>query len=186
MRYLEITHVDMKNGVGLRTILWVSGCEHKCVNCQNAYSWDCSIGKPFDDWAEMELFEAASVPEIRGITFSGGDPLHPNNREKIGELARKFKNLYPQKDIWLYTGYTLQDVKNGVFADRNGHTISIDWLQLIDVLVDGPYMDQVRKDDLANRRDPDWCGSSNQRVIDVQASITNNTIELLGRSMFYE
>ena len=180
MNFLEITHVDLKNGAGLRTVLWVSGCEHRCINCQNSYSWDCSIGKPFDDWAEMELFDAVSVPEIQGITFSGGDPLHPANREKIGELARKFKHLFPSKDIWLYTGYILQDAENGIFlSEANQSTIAIDFMREIDVIVDGPFVDQIRRQDLIKKQDPHWCGSSNQRVIDVKASLINNAITLL-------
>ncbi len=179
MKYLSITPVDMKNGIGLRTVLWVSGCEHHCVNCQNSYSWDYSMGKLFDEKAEKELFTAASLPEIGGITFSGGDPLHPYNRYVIGLLSRKFKHLHPTKDIWLYTGYTLQDIATGSFSNLNFYSFSIDWLPFIDVLIDGPYIEHVRKNDLAKKQDPHWCGSSNQRVINIQESIKNNAIELL-------
>ena len=97
----------MLNGEGLRTVLWVAGCTHHCENCQNPITWDINGGIPFDDDAEEELFKSAGKPYISGITFSGGDPLHPLNRDKVTELAKRYKSEYPTKTIWLYTGLSL-------------------------------------------------------------------------------
>lgn len=103
MRYHNITTDDMLNGDGLRTVLWVAGCNHKCKGCHNPITWDVNGGIPFDDTAKTELFEKLSKDYISGITFSGGDPLHPQNRECIGSLIREVAEKFPTKTIWLYT-----------------------------------------------------------------------------------
>lgn len=146
----------MLNGDGLRVVLWVSGCEHRCKGCQNPITWDINDGVTFDESTEFELLGKLNKNYISGITFSGGDPLHPDNRVKVTELCEKIKKLYPEKTIWLYTGYLWEEIKN------------LDLLKFIDVLVDGPYIEQLHDNRLH------WKGSSNQRVIDVQ------------RSLFYE
>ena len=93
MRYHNITKEDMLNGDGIRVVLWVAGCEHHCKNCQNPITWDKNGGLPFDIKAEEELFEALDKPHIEGITFSGGDPLMPYNRQEVLRLIKKCKNL---------------------------------------------------------------------------------------------
>ena len=112
MNYHDITKEDMLNGDGIRVVLWLSGCNHRCKNCQNPITWDEHGGLPFDEMAENELFEALNKPYISGITFSGGDPLFPNNRNEVFRLIKKCRNLYPDKTIWLYTGYTWEEVRN--------------------------------------------------------------------------
>lgn len=97
MNYHNITKDDMLNGDGLRVVLWVSGCNHHCKNCQNPITWDEKGGLPFDEKAEEELFEALDKPHIDGITFSGGDPLFPNNRSEVFRLIKKIRNKLPQK-----------------------------------------------------------------------------------------
>ena len=101
MRYHNITHDDMLNGDGLRVVLWVAGCSHCCPECQNPITWDIAGGLPFDDEAEKELFEALNKPYIDGITFSGGDPLHPFNRDEVFRLMKKNRKELPNKTIWL-------------------------------------------------------------------------------------
>lgn len=160
MRYHDITKADMKNGDGLRVVLWLSGCGHHCKGCQNPVTWDPDDGLLFDEAAENELFEALRDPYISGITFSGGDPFYPGNRQEVERLMRDIKYNFPEKTIWCYTGYTWEECK----------TYSI--LQYIDVLVDGRYEEEKRDTKLM------WKGSSNQRVIDVQASLRRDYIIL--------
>ncbi len=160
MRYHNITHDDMLNGDGLRTVLWVSGCTHHCEECQNPITWDINGGLLFDEAAESEFFQEASKGYISGVTFSGGDPLHPQNRGEITRLAKKFKQKFPEKNIWLYTGFLWEDIKD------------LEVIKYTDVLVDGPYKKELRDTQLH------WKGSSNQRVIDVQPSLKNNTVVL--------
>ena len=150
----------MLNGDGLRSVLWVSGCNHQCEDCQNPMTWDVNSGIPFDDAAEEELFKSIDKDYISGITFSGGDPLHPHNREEITRLAKKFKEMFPDKTAWLYTGYTWDEIKD------------LETLKYLDVLVDGPYIKKLLDPQLH------WRGSSNQRVIDVKPSLENNTVVL--------
>lgn len=142
----------MLNGDGLRVVLWVAGCEHMCEGCHNPETWDPEFGIPFDDNALAEIHQEMRQSYISGITFSGGDPLHPANREEITELAKELKYQYPGKTIWLYTGYSWDEIKEYPIIDY------------IDVLVDGEYKAAKRDVDLR------WRGSSNQRVIDVVKS----------------
>lgn len=160
MRYHNITKDDMLNGDGLRVVLWVSGCTHGCKDCQNPITWDIDGGIPFDEDAKNELFSELSKPYISGITLSGGDPLHPMNVKPIGELVKEIKKSFPGKTIWLYTGSVWEDIS------------SLDFISLIDVVVDGEFVINL-KDTLLH-----WKGSSNQRVIDVKASIANNRVIL--------
>ena len=153
MRYHNITKDDMLNGDGLRVVLWVAGCEHCCKGCQNPLTWDPDGGLPFDDSAKAEIFEQLDQPYIEGITFSGGDPLHCANRDGVKTLAAEIKEKYPEKTIWMYTGDVWENIVNYPV------------LKYVDVLVDGEF-EQDKKDVTLM-----WKGSSNQRVIDVQASL---------------
>ncbi len=153
MRYHNITTDDMLNGDGLRTVLWVAGCEHRCPGCHNPITWDIDGGIPFDEDAERELFEKLSADYISGITFSGGDPLHKQNRGEIIRLAKRVRAELPEKTIWLYTGYSWEEVRE------------LEVIPLLDVLVDGEYVEAVRDPKLH------WKGSANQRVIDVRETM---------------
>ena len=161
MNYHNITKDDMLNGEGLRVVLWVSGCNHHCPNCQNPITWDEKGGLPFDKKAEDELFEALDKPYIDGITFSGGDPLFPNNRNEVLRLIKKCKDVYPNKTIWLYTGYSWEEIRH------------LDGIELVDVLVDGEFVEALKDNNL------EWVGSSNQRVIDVKKTFNNGIIQLV-------
>ena len=105
MRYHNITKDDMLNGDGLRVVLWVAGCSHCCKGCQNPITWDPDGGLLFDEAAKQEIFDQLDRSYISGITFSGGDPLHPFNREEVFRLIKKIHTELPQKNIWLYTGF---------------------------------------------------------------------------------
>lgn len=160
MNYHNITKDDMLNGDGLRVVLWVSGCTHQCPECQNPITWDLAGGLPFDEEAENELFDALKPAYVSGITFSGGDPLHPFNQSEITRLAKKFKELEPEKTAWLYTGFSWENIKD------------LDVMKYIDVLVDGEFMADLKDNNLH------WIGSANQRVIDVQKSLERDEIVL--------
>lgn len=160
MRYHNITKDDMLNGEGLRVVLWVSGCTHHCQNCQNPITWDINGGLLFDEAAEREFFEDAARGYISGITFSGGDPLHHENREEVTRLAKKYKKKYPNKTIWLYTGFLWEQISN------------LEIVNYLDVLIDGKF-DETLKDNNLH-----WKGSSNQRTIDVKATIEKGEIVL--------
>ena len=160
MNYHNITKDDMLNGDGLRVVLWVAGCNHQCEDCQNPVTWDLTGGLPFDEKAEQELFEALAKPHISGITFSGGDPLHPFNRATTFRLMKKCKEMFPNKTVWVYTGFKWED-----FEDNPK-------MKYIDVLVDGRFVKSLYDDKLC------WCGSSNQRIIDVQKTLKEGHIVL--------
>ena len=160
MNYHNITKDDMLNGDGLRVVLWVAGCNHNCVGCHNPETHCPNSGILFDEEVEKELFEYVKKPYISGMTFSGGDPLYPENREIVTELAKKIKQLIPVKTIWLYTGYLYEQVKD------------LEIMNYIDVLVDGEFMIDLKDENLK------WVGSSNQRVIDIPSTLKQNQIVL--------
>lgn len=168
MNYHNITKDDMLNGDGLRVVLWVAGCTHHCKNCQNPITWDVAGGLPFDKEAENELFEALDKPYISGITFSGGDPLHFLNRDEVFRLVKKCREMFPQKTIWIYTGYLWDDVK-----DCKG-------LELADVLVDGEFEEKLKDNNLH------WVGSSNQKIIDIKQSLKTGEIVLYHTTSYQE
>lgn len=143
----------MLNGEGLRVVLWVSGCSHCCKECQNPITWDPNGGLVFDDAAKDEIFQELEKDYISGITLSGGDPLFAANRAEIAELVKEIKEKYPNKTIWMYTGSTWESIA------------TLEMMKYIDVLVDGEYECDKRNTRLH------WCGSSNQRVIDVKKTL---------------
>ena len=160
MRYHNITKDDMLNGDGLRVVLWVAGCEHRCPECQNPVTWDINGGLEFDEAAKQELFCELDKDYISGITLSGGDPLHHANRADITALIDEIKEKYPKQTIWMYTGYSWKDVKD------------LPCVRKTDVLVDGRYIKELRDVNLP------WRGSTNQNVIDVGESILLGKIVL--------
>lgn len=160
MNYHNITKDDMLNGDGLRVVLWVSGCDHHCKECQNPQTWDPESGIKFDEAAKEELYESLSRDYISGITFSGGDPLFPANRQEVTELAREIRERFPGKTVWLYTGFTFEQVKE------------LEIINYLDVLVDGEF--EIDKIDLQAK----WRGSINQRVIDVPQTLKLGQIVL--------
>ena len=160
MRYHNITKDDMLNGDGLRVVLWVAGCSHCCKECQNPSTWDPNGGIPFDDAAKAEIFNELSKNYISGVTFSGGDPMHMANYADIKSLAIEISEKFPNKSIWMYTGDSWDDIYENPL------------MEYIDVLVDGEFHIEERDIKLL------WKGSSNQRVIDVKATLKSATPEV--------
>lgn len=153
MRYHNITKDDMLNGDGLRVVLWVAGCSHRCRDCQNPVTWDPEGGLLFDDAAREEIFRELRQPYISGITFSGGDPMHPANRPDVLRLMKKIKKTFPEKTVWLYTGYSWEEICDDPV------------MEFVDILVDGEFISEKKDSKLL------WKGSSNQRVIDVKSTV---------------
>lgn len=145
----------MKNGDGLRVVLWVAGCSHCCKDCHNPMTWDPNGGLPFDEAAKQEIFGQLEKEYISGITFSGGDPLHTANLAGVKEFMEEIREKYPDKTIWLYTGALWEEIRNYPL------------MRYVDVCVDGEFMIAQRDERLL------WKGSKNQRVIDVQASLAD-------------
>ena len=160
MKYHNITKEDMLNGDGLRVVLWVSGCEHSCEGCQNPITWDPEDGLSFDEAAKRELFEQLEKEYISGITLTGGDPLYPGNRAAIAELIKEVRDRYPQKTVWLYTGYLWEEI------------CSLPLVKNVDVIVDGRFILEQLDNTLY------WKGSKNQRVIDVKQSLARGDVVL--------
>ena len=143
----------MLNGDGLRVVLWVAGCSHCCKECHNPITWDPDGGLLFDDVAKQEIFEQLDQSYISGITFSGGDPLHSANRLDVRNLMSEIKEKYPDKTIWLYTGYEWKDIWH------------YPMMKYVDVVVDGEFKIDLKDANLL------WKGSSNQKVINVQETL---------------
>ena len=160
MNYIKITKNDIANGPGVRVTLWVAGCSLHCEGCHNPQTWDFNAGKLFDEIAKQELFEALSKPYIQGITFSGGNPL--DRPYAIFILIDEIKSKFPDKDIWLYSGYTYEEIC--MSREKFKAILSVD------VLVDGPYIEEQRDIMLPFR------GSKNQRLIDVQETLKQGQI----------
>ena len=168
MNYLGIDKSSISNGPGVRVVLWVAGCSIHCKGCQNPESWDFYAGKLFDEAAKQELFNALSKPYIKGITFSGGNPVERKNIGCILDLIEEIKERFPNKDIWLYTGLKvyIED-----FAPPNfDMTMINEVLRRCDVVVDGPYIEEQRDITLKFR------GSKNQRLIDVKETLKQDKI----------
>ena len=153
MRYHNITKDDMLNGDGLRVVLWVAGCSHCCKECHNPITWDPDGGLLFDQAAKQEIFEQLEKDYISGITFSGGDPLHSANRLDVRNLMEEIKGKFPEKTIWLYTGYDWEEIWH------------YPMMKYVDVVVDGEFKIDLKDNKLL------WKGSSNQRVIEVQETL---------------
>ena len=166
MNYHTFKENDMLNGDGLRSVLWVSGCEAKCKNCFNPETWPFESGQPFTEEVKEAFINSASPDYISGITIVGGEPLHERNINEVALLVDEFKKRFPNKTVWVYTGYTFEDILNESEKDSAYEEMRRVFVRLyVDVLVDGRYVDEL-KDDGAK-----WKGSKNQRVIDVQKTL---------------
>ena len=174
MNYHNITYPDMNNGDGLRVVLWLSGCSHHCYNCQNPQTWDVNSGIPFDESAKEELFRELDKDYISGLTLSGGDPLHEANLDDVLELVNKIRLSFPNKTIWVYSGYRWSEIFNdGVYLTKE----CAGWkrreiVKQCTVMVDGRYIDSQRNPSKK------FAGSDNQRVIDIQQSLQKGEIIL--------
>lgn len=150
MNYMAIYKTSLADGIGWRTVLFVSGCNHKCKGCHNPESWNKNAGYPFTEETKQKLFEFLSKDYINGLTISGGDPLYPDNLLTVTKLCKEIKEKFPNKTIWVYTGSLYRDIKN------------LELMKYIDVIVDGEFKINQKDTTLAYR------GSYNQRIIDVK------------------
>lgn len=165
MNYATIKWCDIANGEGVRVSLFVSGCTHRCKNCFNEVAWDFSYGQPFDTEIQEKIIKELSSDYIAGLSLLGGEPLEPQNQEGLFAFVQKVREIYPQKTIWCYTGFIF-DEKEGALKERHKNTpLTKPLIALFDVLVDGPFVEELKDIRLKFR------GSSNQRVIDVQKSL---------------
>ena len=171
MNYHRIEKTSVSNGTGIRVVLWVAGCSVRCRGCQNPSTWDFNSGKHFDKAAKEELFEALDQSYIQGITFSGGHPLENENLDEVYNLIVEIKDKFPDKDIWLYTGYRFDRIINNPSRDMSV-TFRKRIVELCDVVVDGAFIEELKDITLK------WRGSSNQRVIDVKKTLEQGVIVL--------
>ena len=170
MNYAEIKKTDIANGEGVRVSLFVSGCRRGCKNCFNKIAWDFGYGKPFTEEVEEEIIAALSPSYIAGLTLLGGDPMEPENQRALLPFVKKVRARLPQKNIWCYTGYTFRD--GAIEEPQANCEVTRELISLIDVLVDGRFEESLKDIRLKFR------GSSNQRVIDVKRSISENNVVL--------
>ena len=168
MNYGEIKKTDIANGEGVRVSLFVSGCTHHCKGCFNAETWDFNFGKEFTDEARSEVIDALRPDYIKGLSLLGGEPFEPQNQRVLVGLLREVKSLFPEKDVWCYTGYLLD--KELLNDSRARCEVTDEMLSMIDVLVDGEFKQEQKDISLKFR------GSSNQRIIDVKKSLKSGEI----------
>lgn len=162
MRYNLIRKMDISNGPGVRVSIFMQGCQFHCKNCFNPETWDFKGGQEFTDDTINKVLDLSDKDEIKGLSILGGEPMNPVNIEGTTKLAKAFKEKYPNKNIWMWTGYNFEkDLKDK------------EVLKYIDVLVDGTYKDELHSPILK------WKGSSNQRVIDLKKSLKENKTVIL-------
>lgn len=176
MNYSGISECDVLNGTGFRVVLFVSGCSHRCYNCQNPKTWDKNFGHPFTEKTRQYIFNCLDKDYIDGITITGGDPLHENNLNEVLKLVQEIRISFPEKTIWLYTGYSYSKIFRGQLSCLSQEGLNNfkrrEIIKLCDVVVDGEYIDEQKDITLK------WRGSKNQRCIDVKQSLTQNKVIL--------
>lgn len=161
MRYNKIRKMDISNGPGVRVSIFMQGCTFHCKKCFNPETHDFNGGKEFSEDTIQRVLELAENENIQGLSILGGEPMHPKNIEGTTKFAKAFKEKFPNKTVWSWTGFLFDKDLKGKEA-----------LKYVDVLVDGQYLDELRNPNLK------YCGSSNQRVIDVQKSLKEDKIVL--------
>ena len=162
MHYGEIKNCDIANGEGVRVTLFVSGCTNHCKNCFQPQTWDFEYGKPFTAETEESILSLLKPDYISGLTLLGGEPFEPSNQRCLVPFLRRVRALYPQKNIWSFTGFTYEELKTEGSHPRC--EVTDEMLSMLDVLVDGRFVEELKDISLRFR------GSSNQRLIDLNAS----------------
>lgn len=160
MNYAEIKYYDIANGPGVRTSLFVSGCTHHCENCFNEIAWDFGYGKEFTEETADQIIKNCRPAYITGITLLGGEPMEPENQRGLLPFVKAFKEQYPNKTVWCYSGYTYEQLTDG--KSRCYCEVTGELMKLFDVLVDGKFVQDLHDITLRFR------GSSNQRLIDMK------------------
>lgn len=168
MNYGEIKNFDIANGEGVRVSLFVSGCTHHCKNCFNPETWNFDYGQPFTEETEELILKELAPDYINGLSLLGGEPFEPSNQAVLLPFLRRVKELFPNKTIWCYSGYLFDKELLSESRARCEHTDEM--LSLIDVLVDGEFMQELYSITLQFR------GSSNQRIIDVKKSLQSGKV----------
>ena len=169
MNYGTIKFCDIANGIGIRTVLFVSGCTHHCKGCFQPETWDFAYGQPYTEATEQQILDSLAPSYIHGLTLLGGEPMEPDNQRALLPLLRRLKTEYPTKTVWCYSGYTYEEL-TGVSRARGEGTDEI--LGYIDVLVDGEFVLEKRNISLRFR------GSDNQRLIDLAKTREQGTVVL--------
>lgn len=165
MYYSEIKNCDVANGIGCRVTIFVSGCRNHCKNCFQPETWNFCYGQPFTIETEDKIIEMLKPSYISGLTLLGGEPMEPENQIALLPFVRRVRELYPEKNIWCYTGYTLETIKQTEATEE--------LISLLDIIVDGPFVEELKDPGLWFR------GSSNQRIINVKETLrTGKVIEL--------
>ena len=171
MNYATIKDHDTANGIGVRVSLFVSGCTHHCKECFNQEAWDFNYGNKYTQEVEDEIIELLGRPYIKGLSLLGGEPFEPANQKELVKLVKRAKEVFPNKTIWCYSGYTYdKDLKPGGRAYTD---VTDEMMSYLDVLVDGEFVLELKDLKLHFR------GSSNQRIIDVQESLKTNSVVTL-------
>lgn len=171
MHYSTIKDCDIANGIGVRITLFVSGCTNHCKNCFQPQTWDFDYGEPFTEETEEKLLEMLKPDYISGLTLLGGEPMEPQNQKALVPFLKRVREAYPNKNIWCFTGFTYEILKTDGSHPRC--EVTDEMLSLIDVLVDGKYVDELKDLTLQFR------GSSNQRLIDMVKTRENGEVTLL-------
>lgn len=172
MRYSQIREMDISNGDGVGVSLFVQGCHFHCKGCFNPETWDFNGGKEWTSEIEEQFINLVDKSYIKRISFLGGEPLADENIETIFHVVRKLKTLYPQKKIWIFTGYTWENI---LYSTSQNALIRLMTVTLSDIVVDGQFY--IDKQDI-NHKQALWVGSLNQRVIEVKKSLKNDNIVL--------
>ena len=178
MNYAQIRSMDISNGEGIGVSLFVQGCDFHCKNCFNSETWEFSKGQEWNDKTKNQFLKLIETPFIQRVSILGGDPLHPKNVQNVLEIVDEIRVSYPTKNIWLYTGYTWEQIMHPIVTDdvnpERDYIINIrkELISKCDVLIDGRYVDELRDVSLH------WRGSSNQRVINVQETLKQKQIVL--------
>lgn len=162
MNYQQLNKSDIGNGPGVRVSLFVSGCTLRCKGCHNSDAWDFCSGTKYTSETESEILDALAKPYISGLSILGGEPFDQSDLEELVSLVRKVKMHYPEKNIWIWTGYVFSQIRTSPL------------IKYCDVAVTGPFILEQRDISDANR----WRGSKNQRVINVQASLESNRLTI--------
>ena len=182
MNYAQIRSMDISNGEGIGVSLFVQGCDFHCKNCFNSEAWEFSKGQEWNDKTKNQFLKLIEPPFIQRVSILGGEPLHPQNVQNVLKIVDEIRVSYPTKNIWLYTGYTWEEIwiKDNIktadkvkdMREKAIRNLRRQVVRMCDVLIDGRYVDELRDISLH------WRGSSNQRVINVQETLKQNQIVL--------
>ena len=178
MNYAQMRSMDISNGEGIGVSLFVQGCDFHCKNCFNSETWNFSKGQEWNEKTKNQFLKLVEKPFIQRVSILGGEPLHPENVQNVLKIVDEIRVSYPTKNIWLYTGYTWEQIMYPIVTDdlnlKRDYIIKArkELASKCDVLIDGRYVDKLRDVSLH------WRGSSNQRIINVQETLKQNKIIL--------